>query len=106
MLIDLCGIVPLNLILGTNIELETLPIFWLLVILFLRAIRIVSCWQALKIFGQFEVYLRNYQFVMSGLKAALILYFLGHWMCCAWHFVNIVLEVGVETTWATANKLD
>ena len=105
MLIDLCGIVPLNLFLGMNIKLETLSALPLLIVLFLRAIRIVSCWQALKIFGQFEVYLRNYQFVMSGLKAALILYFLGHWMTCAWHFVNIVIEGGVETTWATANEL-
>ena len=42
---------------------------------------------------------------MSGLKAALILYFLGHWMTCAWNFVNIILEVGVETTWASANNV-
>ena len=42
---------------------------------------------------------------MSGLKAALILYFLGHWMTCAWEFMNVVIEVGVETTWATSNEL-
>merc|ERR1719232_1079480 len=80
--------------------------FLLLLVLVLRAVRIVSCWQALKLFGQFEVYLKNFQFVMSGLKAALVLYFLGHWMACAWHFLNIVIEDGYETTWATSNGLE
>ena len=50
MLIDLCGIVPFNLFLG-NVELETLPLLTLLIVLVLRAVRIVSCWQALKIFS-------------------------------------------------------
>ena len=50
-LIDLCGIVPFNLIFRSQQEHEYLDWFPLLIVITLQSIRIVSSWQALKIFA-------------------------------------------------------
>jgi hypothetical protein len=43
---------------------------------------------------------------MGTLKASLMLYFLGHWITCSWHLVNVLeTKEGVET-WAMFNGLD
>ena len=65
--------------------------------------RIVSSWQALKIFAQFEVYIKSYNFLMSALKASLMLYFLGHWMTCSWHLLNVLEDRTGAYTWAKVN---
>jgi hypothetical protein len=94
MLIDLCGILPFNIILGrvTTLDEQTWKV--LLVLVTLRISRILSCWQAVMIFSQFEVYLKNHNVVMGMMKASMMLYFLGHWITCTWFFVNNVIEKG------------
>ena len=69
----------------------------------LQSIRIVSSWQALKIFAQFEVYIKSHNFLMGTLKATLMLYFLGHFMTCSWHLVNVLEELNDTETWAKSN---
>ena len=71
-----------------------------------QSIRIVSSWQALKIFAQFEVYVKSHNFLMGSLKATLMLYFLAHFMTCSWHLVNVLEALDGTETWAMANKLD
>jgi len=107
MLIDLFGILPFNLILGHYVNLQTQEISMgaVIVIVVLRTMRIVSSWQSLKIFSQFEVYLKKYNFIMSVMKSVFMLYFLGHWITCSWHFTNEVIERGVDTTWLSDNNL-
>ena len=102
-LIDLCGILPFNLIFRSQQELEYLDWFPLMIVLTLQSIRIVSSWQALKIFAQFEVYIKSYNFLMGTLKATLMLYFLGHFMTCSWHLVNVLEELNGTETWAKSN---
>jgi hypothetical protein len=43
---------------------------------------------------------------MSVLKAVLLLFYLGHWMTCAWHFTNKVVEIDAEQSWAQENDLE
>ena len=43
---------------------------------------------------------------MGTLKATLMLYFLGHFMTCSWHLVNVLEALDGTETWAMANKLD
>jgi len=42
---------------------------------------------------------------MGSLKATLMLYFLGHWMTCSWHLVNVLEARDDIETWAVANDL-
>ena len=42
---------------------------------------------------------------MGTLKASLMLYFLGHWMTCSWHLVNVIEERAGVSTWAMSNSL-
>ena len=57
------------------------------------------------IFAQFEVYIKSYNFLMGTLKASLMLYFLGHWMTCCWHLINVLEERTGAYTWAQVNQL-
>ena len=43
---------------------------------------------------------------MGTLKATLMLYFLGHWITCSWHYVNVLEELSGTETWSEANALD
>ena len=105
MLIDMCGILPFNLVLGKYMDLNGQPWYFMMLIVLLRIIRIISCWQAVMIFSQFEVYLKKHNFLMGILKASMMLFFLGHLITCSWFFVNNILERDVELTWAIANNL-
>lgn len=78
----------------------------MMIIISLQAIRIVSSWQALKIFAQFEVYIKSYNVLMGTLKATLMLYFLGHWITCSWHLVNVLEALDGTETWAVKNTLE
>ena len=78
----------------------------MIIIISLQAIRIVSSWQALKIFAQFEVYIKSYNVLMGTLKATLMLYFLGHWITCSWHLVNVLEALDGTETWAVKNTLE
>ena len=42
---------------------------------------------------------------MGTLKATLMLYFLGHWITCSWHYVNVLEELAGAKTWGVANSL-
>ena len=44
---------------------------------------------------------------MGALKATLMLYFLGHWMTCIWHLVNVLEDRNESVqTWADMNSLE
>ena len=43
---------------------------------------------------------------MGTLKATLMLYFLGHFMTCGWHLVNVLEALDGTETWAIKNQLD
>ena len=103
-LIDLCGILPFNLIFVT--QYEDLQWYTLTLVIIVQSLRIVSSWQALKIFAQFEVYIKSHNFLMGSLKATLMLYFLGHWMTCSWHLVNVLEARDQIETWADSNDLE
>ena len=89
-LIDLCGLLPFNLIFPVYFDFQELDWAPLTAVICLQVLRIVSSWQALRLFAQFEVYIKSHNFLMGTLKATLMLYFLGHWMTCSWHLVNVL----------------
>lgn len=98
MLIDLFGLMPFHLLLA-DIDLTDKSIFVVSLVIFLSCLRMISILQLLKIFGQFEIYLKKYNFIMSVTKACLILFFLGHWMTCSWHFVSLKVGNSDSISW-------
>ena len=100
LLLDIFGLLPLNLILGIISTRKP----HILVIAFLRSLRIISAWKSMQIFGQFESFLKKHNLIMHIIKAFLLLYFLWHWTACLWYFMNSNLEEG-ENTWRNKHQL-
>jgi hypothetical protein len=82
LILDLFGVLPLNLILGAIALKEPM-----ITIGVLRCLRIASSWKSMQLFGQFEIYLKKHNLIMQIMKASLLLFFLCHFTACLWFFV-------------------
>lgn len=99
---DLCGIIPLNLMIGSNFDPDSI-VFTSIA----RVIRVINAWRAVYLFGNIEVSLRKNQFniIMQVLKALFYIFFLGHFLACLWYFICENCQSGLEPTWIDYNEL-
>ena len=103
LLLDICGMVPFNIILGQSAPYQS----GIVIISIVRSIRIFSSWRAVQLFGKAEVSFRNNRFnvIMQVMKATFYIFFLGHFLACLWWFVVRYYEDQTEPTWIDYNKI-
>jgi hypothetical protein len=70
-------------------------------------VRVFSSWRAVELFRKAEVSYKNNKLnvVMQVLKALFYIYFLGHFLACAFYFIVDNVEDGSEATWIDYNQL-
>ena len=88
LILDLFGLLPLNVALG----FYSFRYPGIIGITILRLLRMVSIKKLLQMFEKFEVYLKNLSIFMYIMKAILILFLLWHWTSCFWLYINRKIE--------------
>lgn len=84
LVLDILGTIPFNVMLGQKI-----PPKGILIRSLFRTIRVFSSWRAVELFRKAEVSYKNNRLnvVMQVLKALFYIYFLGHFLACAFYFI-------------------
>lgn len=84
MIIDIMGVLPINLIVGF-IQPRSIHI---VILALLRITRILSVVRLINLLEKFQIYLKNMTIIMVLFKAILLLVFILHWASCTWFFIN------------------
>lgn len=107
LVLDLFGLLPLNLILGIMYidKLRTLSLAKQIVITVCRMTRVVSIFRGLSLIEEFTVQLTTASYFIILIKAFAIWFIIGHLMGCGWFYLNQVIENGKEFTWLNVQEL-
>lgn len=105
--IDLFGLLPLNLILGIIYPHSQIKqMRYVFFISALRLLRMVSSWRMFMLIDEFTIYLKSASYYVILIKAVSIWFGFGHFMACSWYFLNSVVERDrKELTWAIEQDL-
>lgn len=102
LLIDLMGVLPLNVI----FENYSYAYPTIILITLLRLTRMLAIKKLLESFEKFEIEFKKLNVFMFIIKTVLILYLLLHWTSSFWFFVNKYIEPNIyDKSWFTMLEL-
>ena len=107
LVVDLFGLLPLNLILGIVCPLDKdSHMRTVLVVSAFRLLRVISIWRMFELIDELTVYLKSASYYIILIKAAAIWFIIGHLMVCAWYYVVAIVERDrTKDTWAIQQEL-
>lgn len=106
LVIDLFGLLPLNLILGLTSPLDEIELArTVLIIAFLRFLRVTNIARGFSLVEEFTVYLTSASYYIILIKAVTIWFIQIHLLSCGWYFFSSMGENRLSLTWSIQQEL-
>ena len=106
LIIDICGLLPLNLILGSALPHNSVDkMRYVLLISLLRVTRVIGIWRGIDLIDRLGIYLKTANYYVVLIKAVCIWFLLGHLMACGWYFLVNIIERNAAWTWRNQQNL-